>query len=212
MSDVDTTEETESTEEVETETTDTEQESETTEVAPDLGDAGKKAIDAMKAKWKTAESKARDLSAELAKRDAAIANQDKPAEERALDEARAEARAEEREASNLRTKKIELKAAAKGRLADPTDAHLYIELADITVDENGDVDSDALDEAIAELLVRKPHLGVPSARRFEGAADQGSKGRAVKPSQLTREQFAALSNPERLKAHAEGRTSGLLNN
>ena len=43
-------------------------------------------------------------------------------------------------------------------VVDPTDAALYIDLKQFTVSEDGDTDIEALNDAIDELLTRKPHL------------------------------------------------------
>ena len=178
--------------------------------AEDLGDAGKKALDAMKTKWKTAEKSGREALAELAKRDAAAANKDKPAEEQALEAARAEARAEANTASNARLVKVELRAAAKGKLADPTDAHLYINLDDFDVNDDGEVDSAALEDAIDELLTRKPHLAAGEPRKFAGSADQGAKPKATRVQQLTGEDLKSLSPQQIVAAKNAGQLDDYL--
>ena len=186
------------------------EETQDTESETALGDAGKKALDAMKAKWKTAEKSGREALAELAKRDAAAANKDKPAEEQALEAARAEARAEATTASNARLVKVELRAAAKGKLADPTDAHLYISLDDFDVNDDGEVDSAALDDAIDELLARKPHLAAGESRKFAGSADQGAKGKASRVTQLVQSELDAMSPEQIGAALKDGRLNTLM--
>ena len=176
---------------------------------PELGDAGKKAIDAMKEERNVARNEKKAIAKELADIRAELANKDKPAEEKALDEARAEARAEATKAADARYIKSELKAAATGKLADPTDAALYINLDDFEVDDNGDVDSDALADAIAELLTRKPHLGVPDARKFQGSGDQGAK-KTEGVTQLTREQLKTMSPQEIMAAQKAGQLTSIL--
>jgi hypothetical protein len=106
----------------------------------------------------------------------------------------------------------ELKASATGKLADPTDAALYIDLSDFAVNDDGDVDSDALNEAIADLLERKPHLAAVKPSRFDGTADQGAKGRDVKTAQMTPSDFDLIKgNPHAvMKAKEEGRLNSLL--
>lgn len=140
----------------------------------ELGDAGKKALDAMKAKMRAAETAAKTAIAELAKRDAALAAKDKPAEEVALDNARREATEAATNAANVKLAKSALKLAAKGVLADPADALAFIDSSSFDVDDNGDVDSDALNEAIKDLLARKPHLAAAPANRFKGSSDSGA--------------------------------------
>jgi len=174
-----------------------------------LGDAGKKALDAMKAQRNAERVKARAAETKLAELTAAAALRDKPVEEQALEAARAEARAETSKAANGRILKSELKAAAKGKLADPSDAHLYINLDDFTVSDDGEIDSDALSDAIDDLLTRKPHLGAAPLKRFEGSGDQGAN-RVTKPSQLTEADIANMSPADIEKARKEGRLNTLL--
>lgn len=176
-----------------------------------LGDPGKKALDTMKQKLREAEKQARESRAELerARREAEL--RDKPAEEQALEAARAEARAEALAKANERILRSELKAAASGKLADPTDAALFIDLTQFDVSGDGDVDSDALNDAIAELISRKPHLAAQKQNRFDGNADQGAKKETADPKQITdREQLKSMSPEEIVKARDEGRFKTLL--
>jgi len=179
-------------------------ETETETPEPELGDAGKKALDAMKKERAAAKADAKSANARAEKAEAELANKDKPAEEKALDEARAEARVEATKAADARYIKSELKAAATGKLADPTDAALYINLEDFDVADDGEVDSDALSEAIADLLPRKPHLGVPDARKFGGTADQGARGKTATPVQLTENEINRMTTPQINKARQQG--------
>lgn len=175
-----------------------------------LGDAGKKALDAMKARVKAAEKDAREAKAALAKSAADAALKDKPADEQAIEKARAEAKAEARAESDKRTVKIELRLAAKGVLADPSDAALYINTDDFTVSDDGEVDSDALNEAIAELIERKPHLAAAKQNRFDGAADQGAKGKSDTVPQWTEADLARATDDETVAAKAAGKLNNLL--
>lgn len=175
-----------------------------------LGDPGKKALDAMKQKLRDAERSVRESKAELAKRDAAAALKDLPAEEAALSEAEKRGEARATEAANKRILKSELKALATGKLADAADAALYINLDDFAVDDNGDADSEALNDAIAALLERKPHLAAQKQSRFDGAADQGAKGKDSRPSQLTQTELDRMSPAEVVTAQRSGRLNSLL--
>lgn len=185
-------------------------EDETTEGEQALGDAGKKALDAMKAQRNAAAKDAKAVRAELEQLRAAAALKDKPAEEQAIEQARAEARAEATKAANARIIKSELRLAAKGLLADPADALAFINLDDFDVNDDGDVDTDALTEAINELIEKKPHLAAGRNARFDGNADQGAKGKAAKPSQLTESDLESMSLEEINKARREGRANRLL--
>lgn len=156
------------------------------------------------------ERKYREATAATAERDAADALKDKPAEEQALEAARVEARAEATATSNARLVKVELRSAAKGKLADPADALAFINLADFDVNDDGEVDSAALDDAIDELLTRKPHLAIADSRKFAGSADQGAKGKGSTPQQLTREDLSRMSAAEIVEAQNAGRLKKLL--
>lgn len=174
-------------------------EQDNTEGEESLGDAGKRALDAMKAQRNAERLKARTAQTELDRIKAELALKDKPADEQALEAAKNEGRAEAVKAANVRILKSELKAAATGKLADPTDAALYINLDDFDVNDNGDVDSDALNEAISDLIVRKPHLAARKPSRFDGDADQGAKGKTSRPAQLSADEVSRL-NPEQIEA------------
>lgn len=204
-----TVEETETTSEVQSAEVESEQ-SETLEGENALGDAGKKALDAMKAEKKAALAQARDARLALEKLQAELALKEKPAEEQAIEAAKAEARAEAMAKANERILRSELRAAATGKLADPTDAALYIDLTSFEVGENGDVDSDALADAIADLVERKPHLAVQKKSRFDGAADQGAKREAGKPRQITESEVKAAYAEKQFNQIAEWRAAGQL--
>ena len=148
---------------------------------PDAG--AKKALVAERAARKAAERELAQIKAEAALKD-------KPAEEQALEAARAEARAEATAKADARILRSELKAVAAGKLADPSDAHLYIDLSQFEVDEDGEVDSEALADAVADLIARKPHLAAAGQPRFQGGGDGGSRPPA-KPDVSLEEQIVA---------------------
>jgi chromosome segregation ATPase len=165
-------------------------ENEPVEGEAELGDAGKKALDAMKTERNTARSEVRSLKAEIAQLRAEVANKEKPAEEVALENARAEARAEAKSKADERILKSELKALATGKLEYPEDAHMYINLSDFEVDDDGNVDSDSLNDAIADLLKTRPRLAAGEKPRFEGGGDGGARAEAKKADDID-EQIAA---------------------
>lgn len=200
----------------ETETADVEEEgTETAEAegTDSLGDAGKKALDAMKAA-RTAARKERDaakaradaLEAELAK----LKGGDKPPEvdEKAIrEEARKAAQAEV-----LRDRvldRIETKAAKL--FADPEDARaLLAAKADEFLDD-GQIDNDAIAEALAELLKKKPHLGAQGGRRFEGGGDGGARnGSGSRPAQLTQQDLNRMTPQQIVDARNKGQFDELM--
>src|SRR3546814_7848973 len=49
-----------------------------------------------------------------------------------------------------------------------SDLNLYIDLKQFEVNDDGEVDSDTLSAAVADLLTRKPHLAAAGKPRFQG--------------------------------------------
>lgn len=145
------------------------------EGADELGDKGKQALDRMKAKLK-------------AERERRVAAEAKAAQALGEDDA---ARIE-REAlakANTRIVRAEIKAAAAGKLADPADALTFLSADDFEVDDDGDVDTDEIAEAIDELLRRKPYLAAQGGtRRPKPDRSQGAQGNGKTD---TSQQFAS---------------------
>ncbi|MFJ9612665.1 hypothetical protein [Streptomyces noursei] len=170
-------------------------------VADQLGDAGKRALDAMKARFKAEREARRKAEAAL---EAAQRTDDESDRQRELEQAAAAK-------ANARILRAEVRAAAKGQLTDPADALTFLDLDRFEVGPDGTVDADEIAEAIGELLKTKPYLGTGASRapRFEGTGDGGARaGQSPKP-QLTREELAKLSPAERLTAFNEGRCKNL---
>ena len=139
------------------------------EGADALGDAGKQALDRMKAKLKAANERARAAEAKAA----AAADVDES------DKVRREAEAAALAKANSRIIRAEVKAAAATRLADPADALNFLDLDSFEVDDDGDVDQDEIAQAIADLIARKPYLAAqggaskPKPDRSQGATGSG---------------------------------------
>jgi hypothetical protein len=188
-----------------TESTETEQQPEAetqTEDQPDPNAGAKKALVAERTARKAIEKELAALRAE-------IASKDKPAEEQALDAARREAAAEATQKAHERLIRAEVKAAATGKVKNPALALKLIDTSAIEVGDDGEVDSDALASAIEDLLTEYPELAA-DASKFGGGADQGAKGKASKPSQLTKAELSKLSPAEVLKAREDGRLDTLM--
>lgn len=179
------------------------------EGAESLGDPGKKALDAMKAKMRAAQKTARDTAAELADMKAKQETAAKPADEQAIDAARREGRSEATTTANKKLVKVGLRSAGKGKLANPSDALVFIDTAQFDVDDDGEIDTDALDEAIDKLLADRPYLAAAAAQRFSGSGDQGTRGKAKQPSQLSRDDLKTMNAQEILKADKEGRLNSI---
>ncbi|MFE0720239.1 hypothetical protein ACFW23_04705 [Streptomyces rochei] len=164
-----------------------------------LGDKGKRALAAMKGKWKSERDKRRDLEQRLSQR-----------EQDGGDDAAARAVQAATAAANTRILRAEVRAAAKGRLADPKDALTFLDLTSFEVDEDGQVDEDEIADAIETLLKNKPYLAAQSGRKFQGTGDGGAARKAGRPKQLTREDLKGMSAGAILKAKAEGRLDDAL--
>lgn len=169
--------------------------------ADSLGDAGKKALDAMKAKWQKERDSRKALADQLAQLTAKKGDKadDQPDPEEIRKQAKAEAQAEvlrDRALDKVETKSAKL-------FADPEDARaLLADRVDEFIDD-GKVDTDAIQEALEDLLKKKPHLSAATARRFQGSADGGARN-GNKPSQLSRSDLKRMSPQQIVKAKAEG--------
>lgn len=170
-----------------------------------LGDAGKKALNAMKEREKAARAKARKAEEEVESLRRQIEDQNKTPDEQAIDAAKREATAEATAKANARILKSEVKAAAAGKLSDPGDAIRFLNLDEFEVDEDGNVDSEQLSDAISDLLKSKPYLAA------QGGAVQFDSARGKKsPDQLTEADLKGKS-PEWIAAAKEaGRLDSLL--
>lgn len=145
---------------------------ETVEGEESLNDPGKQALDRMKARLK-AERTAR-LAAE------AKLNEATPADDTERITREAEARAMQK--ANSRILSAEVRAAATGKLSDPSDALTFIDLTQFDVDDDGSVDKDEIADAIADLLTKKPYLaaqGGPKTPQADPSQGAGGRGAAT---------------------------------
>lgn len=165
-----------------------------------LGDKGKKALDAMKAKLKAERERRRTAEAKLHK---------EPAGDDA-DQIQAKAEQAATAKANARIVRSEIRAAAAGKLADPKDALKFLDLDQFEVDEDGQVDEDEVADAIDDLVKNKPYLAAATAKRFQGTGDGGAARKAGRPKQLTKQDLASMS-PEAIdKARIDGRLDDLM--
>lgn len=142
-----------------------------TEGATALGDAGKKALDAMKADRNAARLAEKAANDRLAALEAQIEGRE--AEHAATLAAQA-VKDEALSAANQRILKAEVRAQAAAKLNDPKDALLYLDLSGFEVGEDGEVDGDAVAAAIDKLITDKPYLAAQGTR-FKGEADGGAR-------------------------------------
>jgi hypothetical protein len=142
-----------------------------------LGEAGKKALDRMKAERAAAKKEAAEAkkqAAALAKKVAEFEDRDKSESEKLA--AQAERSAKQAAKAIARAVAAEVKAAA-GEFADPADA-VDVLMRDPSqyVDADGEIDTDAIETALSDLLERKPHWAKP-----EPAAPAAEKKPQIKP-------------------------------
>lgn len=142
-----------------------------------LGDAGKQALDRMKAERNAAKEEARKAAEELARLRAE--SEGKKAEYEAEQQKR-QVEAEALAKANARIVRSEVKAAAKGVLADPADAYKFLDLDKFEVGEDGEVDDEAITAALEDLVKQKPYLAVQDGKRFQGTADGGARKESSK--------------------------------
>lgn len=118
--------------------------------------------------------------------------------------------------ANERILKAELRATAKGKLTDPTDVFRFPEIVDLSAFEvgaDGEVDADALEVAVNNLIAKRPDLAVQDSKRFQGGADDGTR-KESRPTQLSEQEvkrlYAEGKHEEIVKAKEEGRLADYL--
>lgn len=175
-----------------------------------LGDAGKKALDEMKAKWKAAETKAKDAATALAAAEAKAAGTEAEhkaqlEEQRIKDEALAGA--------NERILKADIRTVAKGKLNDPNDAFRFPEEIDLSTFEanaDGEFDAEVIAQAIDRLIAKKPYLAAQGGSKFTGSADGGARNGDTKASQLSEADVKRLYAEKKYAEIEEARAAGRL--
>jgi hypothetical protein len=190
------------TEEVETTDTEIEEvESEEQEPEEDPTAGLKKALAAERKAHKDAARELRTL-----KEERELAS--KAPDEQALELARREAVEEATKKANARIVSAEIRAAAATRVKNPSLAVKLIDASAIEVDDDGEVDADALASAIDTLLAAYPELAA-TAPGF-GSADQGAKGRTAAPAQLTQSDLETMSAQQINEARRKGQLTKLM--
>lgn len=170
------------------------------EGADALGDKGKRALASMKGKFRSERDKRKALEKQLA--DQAAGDEQAKAQREVESQALAKA--------NGRILRSEVKAAAKGVLADPADAFLHLDLGQFEVDDDGNVDSEEIADAIEELIKSKPYLAAAKVPRFQGGGDGGAARKASRPKQLKETDLKNMSAAQIVKAQDAGQLDDLL--
>lgn len=179
-----------------------------------LGPKGEKALQAEKQKRRDAQRELREwkqlgLSREDIQKilDERKDGDGQPDADTIRQQARAEAQAELMETRVL--DKIEAKAARL--FADPDDAAALImrgRAADEFLDD-GSIDVEAIQDALDELLDKKPYLAAQGGRRFQGSGDGGTR-KDSRPKQLTRDDLKTMSPEQIVEAKAKGQLVDVL--
>lgn len=166
-----------------------------------LGDAGRRALDEERRARRAAERSAREAQTQLTtlqqqveeltkksmtdqERQLAEQLQAREAELRRTIEAEA---AERVAAAERKVVTARLQAVAAGKLINPADAAVYIQIDDLERDAQGDVSDAALAASVEALLKERPYLG---AKPGGGSADQGHR----------RDAAPDLKDPKQLQA------------
>lgn len=166
-----------------------------------LGDAGRRALDEERRARRAAERSAREAQTQLTtlqqqveeltkksmtdqERQVAEQLQAREAELRRTIEADA---AERVAAAERKVVTARLQAVAAGKLINPADAAVYIQIDDLERDAQGDVSDAALAASVEALLKERPYLG---AKPGGGSADQGHR----------RDAAPDLKDPKQLQA------------
>lgn len=173
-----------------------------------LGDAGKKAIDAMKAERNTAREEARKAQETLDRLKAEQEGKQREYEQQQHD------RKVEQDAlskANERILKAEIRAAAAAKMADPEDALRFLNLSEFEVDSDGEVDSTKIGAALDGLMQKKPYLAAQGDKKVWGSADGGARNEHGngKP-QITKDQLSSMSPQEIVAAKEAGQLDHLL--
>ena len=176
-----------------------------------LGDKGREALAKERKARRDAERERKALRAELDELEAQIAagaQQDQAQQD--AEKARRDAEATANAKANARILAAEVRAAAAGQLADPSDAARYLDMSEFEVVDDGSVDSDAITGAISDLIKRKPYLAAAKATGFQGSGDGGARGGGSKQRQVTDAELQTMSPQQIVKARAEGRLTSLM--
>ena len=169
-----------------------------------LGDPGKKALDAMKAQVREAKAEAKKSAEERDRLKAAADGKE------AEFEADRKAREQADTRYNERILRAEVKAAAKGALSDPEDAFRFLDMSKFAVDDDGEFDATAVQDAITALIASKPYLAVQDGKRFTGTPDAGAR-KETGPVQLAQKDLDRMNSGKQYDAIVAAKAAGQFN-
>lgn len=181
---------------------------------PELGDAGKKALDAERTARRQAEADAKAAKAELD----ALKTSHLPDQEKAIKEAADAARQTALHEVNSKLFSAVVKAESVGKIADPdllADPEVAVRLlgfSEIPVTTTGDIDTEAISAAVASFVEARPYMAgaMPPATPPVPPLPQGGRGTPEANQQLTRNDLASMSPEQIDAARKDGRLNDLL--
>lgn len=111
--------------------------------------------------------------------------------------------------ANQRVLKSEIRAAAAGVLENPSDATIFLDLSQFTVSDDGETNSEEINNALGALVKERPYLAKRQPNTgVVSTPPSGARTQTVQ--QLTREQLKGMTSSEIAKADAEGRLNNIL--
>lgn len=111
--------------------------------------------------------------------------------------------------ANQRVLKSEIRAAAASVLENPADATFFLDLSKFTVSDDGETNSEEINNALGALVKERPYLAKRQPNTgVVSTPPSGARTQTVQ--QLTREQLKGMTPSEIAKADAEGRLNNIL--
>ena len=154
-----------------------------------LGPSGERALEAVKAKERATRAELRALKAEIAALKTPKEGDETP------EQVRERIRQDVAREFNERLVRAEVKATASAMFADPEDAVAFLNVGDFDIDADGNVDASDIEDALKDLLARKPHLAK------QGGAQSSTKRRIPEvPADPARSQSTPLTLQDKIAA------------
>lgn len=178
----------------------------------DLGDAGKRAIDRMKAERDEARRLLREAqNASQGQQSTTTDTSDRNGRKDDDNKGKSAEDVENEIIARLTAQALRssVREVAGSKLADPNDALVLGNWSDMTPNEYGEFDRSAISQRIDELTKAKPYL-LKTEKKFEGSADSGNRGDNQVQGQVTREALKSMTPAEINKARADGRLRDVL--
>lgn len=111
--------------------------------------------------------------------------------------------------ANQHILKSEIRAAAASVLENPADATIFLDLSKFTVSDDGETNSEEINNALGALVEERPYLAKRQPNTgVVSTPPSGARNQTVQ--QLTREQLKGMTPSEIVKADAEGRLNNIL--